>query len=610
MRGKIRAAGLAALLLASVPAALRAQISINAQVDRSQVALNGQITLTVDVSGPSSSLPDPRIPPMPDFSRYSSGRNQSISIVNGKISSSIDYTYVLVPRFVGKGVIPPITLTYNKRTVQTSPIAIEVLRSAPAAAAPAQGSPPPSMAQAHEVPGAPDFFVTAQLDKKKVYVDEQATLTVKFYNAAALAGNPQYTPPDLSGFMKEDLPPIRRETAQFRGRMYDVSVIKTAIFPERDGRLVIGPASVRCPVAGQGMDPFSPNFFNQVFNMNFGAAQMKTVSTNALKLIVLPLPAAGQPRNFSGAVGHFSISDSLDKNRTQVGGALNLTVSIQGQGNLRAVGDLRMPELTSFRTYETVSSLNLDKKNDVVEGSKVYKTVLIPRISGDLTIPPIAFAYFDPAHGAYETIRTKPLSVGVKPGPANQAAGFASLGAASAPGLTEISQDIRYLNTNPENSPLVSLLRRLGRGGPQNALPFIFFAACLLWRGVERRRLADPKRLRARQACKTALALIAEASREAERDPKKSADLMSEALCGYLADKISEPPAGLTLRRAQELLRLRHPNISAGALSGIKNAWEELDLRRFAPAAHSGAGKAGAPDLAELLKAVEKELDS
>ncbi|HVA67513.1 MAG TPA: BatD family protein [Elusimicrobiota bacterium] len=607
MRGKIWAAGLAALLLASVPAALRAQISINAQVDRSQVALNGQITLTVDVSGASSSLPEPHIPSLPDFSVYSSGRSQSISIVNGKISSSIDYTYVLVPRFVGKGVIPPITLSDNGRTVRTSPIAIEVLRSAPAAEPP-RTAPPPSAAQTQEVPGAPDFFVTAQLDKKKVYVDEQATLTVKFYNSAALAGNPQYTPPDLSGFMKEDLPPIRRESAQFRGRMYDVSVIKTAIFPERDGRLVIGPASVRCPVAGQGMDPFSPNFFNQVFNMNFGAAQMKTVSTNALKLAVLPLPTAGQPQNFSGAVGHFSISDSLDKSKTQVGGALNLTVTVKGQGNLRAMSDLQMPALANFRTYETVSSLNLDKKNDIVEGSKVYKTVLIPRVSGTLSIPPIAFAYFDPARGAYETIRTKPLSVGVKPGPANQAVGFASLGAASAPGLTEISQDIRYLNTNPERSPLASLLRRLGRGGPQNALPFIFFAACLLWRGAERRRLSDPKRLRARQACKTALALVAEASREAERDPKKSADLMSEALCGYLADKISEPPAGLTLRRAQELLRLRYPKLSAGTLSRIKNAWEELDLHRFAPAAHPGAGKTGAPDLAELLKAVEKEL--
>jgi len=601
---------LAALLAASVPAALRAQVSISAQVDRSQVALNGQITLTVDVSGPTSSLPAPQIPSLPNFSVYSSGRNQSISIVNGRISSSIDYTYVLEPRFVGKGVIPPITLSYNGRTVKTSPIDIDVLRSAPAASAPPQTAPPPSTAQTQEVPGAPDFFVTAQLDKKKVYVDEQATLTVKFYNSAALAGNPQYTPPDLSGFMEEDLPPIRRETAQFRGRMYDVSVIKTAIFPEHEGRLVIGPASVQCPVAGQGMDPFSPNFFNQVFNMNFGAARTKTVSTNALKLTALPLPAAGQPRNFSGAVGHFSISDSLDKNRTQVGGALNLTVSVQGQGNLRAMGDLQMPALPDFRTYETVSSLNLDKKNDVVEGSKVYKTVLIPRVSGDLSIPPIAFAYFDPTRGAYETLRTKSLSVSVKPGPANQAVGFASSGAAAAPGLTEISQDIRYLDTNPGNSPFLSLLRRLGRGGPQNAIPFIFLAACLLWRGAERRRLADPRRLRARQAYKAALALIAQASREAGRDPKKSADLMSEALCGYLADKISEPPAGLTWRRAQELLRLRYPNLSADALARIKNAWEELDLRRFAPAARSGPERAAAPDLAELLKTVERELDA
>ena len=603
--GKIRIAALVALLLATAAAA-RAQISINDQVDRSQVPLNGQITLTVSVNGPDSSLPDPRIPALPDFSVYSSGRNQSISIINGRVSSSIDYTYVLVPRFVGKGTIPPITLSYKGRTVRTSPIAIEVLRSSPNAAQ-QQAAAPPSQIQAQRVSGAPDFFVTAQLDKKEIYVDQQATLTVKFYNAAALAGNPQYTPPDLSGFMEEDLPPIRRETAQFRGRMYDVSVIKTALFPEHSGRLTIGPASVVCPVMEQGADPFSSNFFNQVFNMNFGATQTKTVSTNALKLTVLPLPSAGQPQNFSGAVGRFSISDSLDKSRTEVGGALNLTVTVKGQGNLRAVGDLAMPALPNFRTYETVSSLNLDKKNDIVEGSKVYKTVLIPRVSGALSIPPISFSYFDPVRGAYETARTEPLPVSVKPGPANQTIGPISSGAAE-PGLTEISQDIRYLNVNPAKSPIADLLRKLGRGGPQNAIPFIFFAACLLWRGAESRRLSDPKRLRARQAYKAALSLIAQAS--AAQDSKESADLLSEALCNYLADKIGEPPAGLTLRRAQELLRQRYPKLSDGTLARIRNAWEEFDLRRFAPAAHTGPAQATTVDLPELLKALEKELDA
>ncbi|MCX5789266.1 MAG: BatD family protein [Elusimicrobia bacterium] len=90
-------------------------LSITADVDHSVAALNEQIVMSVTVTGSRTDLPDPELPSMPNMSVYSSGRSQNISFVNGQVSSSIIYTYVLVPRFVGKADIPPIGITVDGR---------------------------------------------------------------------------------------------------------------------------------------------------------------------------------------------------------------------------------------------------------------------------------------------------------------------------------------------------------------------------------------------------------------------------------------------------------------------------------------------------------------
>src|SRR5579883_2880555 len=107
-------------------AAARAQVQVTADVDKNVVALNDQVALTVTVTGPATSLPEPKLPELPNFSVYSANTSQSFSFVNGQVSSSNQYTYVLVPHFTGKGTIGPISVTYNGQTAQTQPIEIQV----------------------------------------------------------------------------------------------------------------------------------------------------------------------------------------------------------------------------------------------------------------------------------------------------------------------------------------------------------------------------------------------------------------------------------------------------------------------------------------------------
>lgn len=602
--------GAALLLLALWPTAAWGQLSISAEVDKTQVALDDQVVLAVTVTGPQASLPDPQLPSLQNFSMYSSGRNQNISFVNGRVSSSVIHTFVLVPRTVGKGLIPPITVSYQGATAKTSPIDIQVLRPEGAAPAPVPSRPSPRPHGAAAA-GAPDVFVATELDQRKAFVNEQVTLSVKFHTAVSLMGNPEYVPPKIEGFLTEDLPPLRHYNVVVKGRTYYVTEIKTALFPQQTGRLNIGKAAVRCQVHPDiNVDPFSPDFFDRFFSQGIMAPQTMTLASQPLTLEVSPLPAAGKPQDFSGAVGRFSVSAAVDKTSAKVGDAVNLTLTVQGTGNLKAIGDPALPPLPSWRVFDPVTSVNQEKKGELVQGSKVIRTVLVPRVSGDLTIPPVTLWYFDPGEKDYVRIQTRPLTVSVAPGEPNAAPamGYAAPSAPMAKGVTRINEDIAYLKIRPQTPAFTRILEAVASAGPVNSLPFLFFSWALGLTLYRERLASDPKGARFRAAGKAAMSRIRAAGRAA--DAQKAAGLLTEALTGYLADKLGLPVAGLTMRRVEELLHLRQPQVTAQSLERIRSLWEELDSRRFAPSAagFAGDGEAARKELVSLLKNLEKEL--
>jgi hypothetical protein len=602
------------------------QLSITAEVNKTQVSLDDQVVLAVTISGGQASLPDPQLPPLPDFSVYSSGSSQNISFINGRVSSSVTHSFVLVPRAVGKGLIPPITVSAQGATAHTDPVEIQVVPPSTASPAPpaqpgqaqAQAGPAPGRSAGRQrtsgaaaAGGAPDVLVTAELDKSKASVNEQVTLSVKFHTAIPLMGNPEYVPPKLEGFLSEDLPPLRHYNVALKGRTYDVTEIKTALFPLQAGRLKIGNAVVRCQVQQAfNADPFSPDFFARFFSQGVTAPQARTISSQPLVLEVTPLPAAGRPADFTGAVGRFTLAAKVDKNRSKVGDAVNLTVTVQGTGNLKAIAEPALPSLPSWRVFDPVTSVNQEKKGDLVQGSKVIRTVLVPRVSGDLTIPPIRFSYFDPQRREYVAVNTPPLTVSVAPGEANAApaAGYVAPAAAAAPGLTRVNEDIFYLQTRTPSPLATRALEAIASAGPIHAVPLLFFV-WTLGLAVFRQRLAsDPQGARFRGAWKTALVRLRTAQKAP--DSREAAGLLTEALTGFLADKLDEPASGLTMRRVAELLQMRQPQVPAQAIMRIRALWEDLDSRRFAPPTTDSAGDGAVmrQNLADLLHTLEKEL--
>ncbi len=593
----------AAALTAALAASARAQVTINAEVSKTEVSSDEQLTLAVTVAGPDSNLPEPHIPPLNDLSVYDSGRSQSLSIVNGQVSSSIVYTYVAIPRKTGKLVVPPISVTYQGRTVQTQPIDIMVRKGAPVAPG-SPGRQAPGSAAAPSARGGKEFFVSADVDKKKAYVNEQLTLSVHVCTAADLLQGPQYDPPSLSGFLAEDLPPPERQANMtVRGRPYHCWEIKTALFPAQAGRLTVGAARAQVVLVPR-LDDMSGDIFQRFFQQGAGGRAVEDRS-EPIVIAAEPLPEAGKPAGFSGSVGQYFLSAAVDRTRVKAGEAVNLTLTVTGQGNLKTVGAPTLPDLPSLRVFDTVSSLSLDKRGDVVRGAKVFKTVLVPKVSGPVAIPPIRLDFFDPAARAYRHAESAPIRLEVAPGEGGETA---SGPAASTPrGVTAVSQDLRYLMAAPRRGTLTAALEALASAGWLNAAPFLVFFGAFGWTEWKRREGLDPAGARARSARRAAQERLRQA-RQVAADPGASAARLSEAFTGYLADKLGQPASGLTLKRAQELLRQRRPDAPAELLDQVKELWDELDMRRFAPTAAGESAVAVADRVDALLERLDKEV--
>ena len=581
----------ALILLAAGPAA--ALFSISAETDKKSVEINDSLYLTVTVSGDSASVPEPELPRMENFNIYSSGRSQNISIVNGKIATSVAFTYILSPRFIGRQKIPPISVLNGKEQHLTPEIEVEVVKSAaPAQASQPQnaqraqtGRQPQASARAQAALRAEDaLYMTAETDKKTAYPNEQVNLTIRFYTAAPLTSNPQYLPPQFKNLIAEDLPPVRNGETVIKGVRYAYNEIKTALFGIEEGPATINPASVVAQIHKQGaIDPFDPNFFQNFFSMSAGQGETRQVSSNPAAIKILPLPE-GAPESFNGAVGSFTLSADLSPKEVKTGEALNLSITVAGKGNLKTLTAPRLPDMPDFKVYDTMSSLNISKDNDIIGGKKVFTTVLIPKTEGRRTIPRIKFSFLDPDTKTYRELSAGPFELVVEKGDGEaKTVSFAHGG--QAPGITSLASDIRYVSDRAK-PPLAGTF-----AGRVSALPlwvnFLPVAAVLLSLWLARLndfRLKNPLLFRFRKARGEARADIAAAAEKLKSgQPKEAASILYDSLLAYLSDKSGCRVSGLTMKRALVLLKEKFPGAGEYSLAEIKDLWENLEALHFSP---------------------------
>ncbi|MDD2772824.1 MAG: BatD family protein [Elusimicrobiales bacterium] len=623
-RRAVKSAAAALLLACATAGAAFAQLTINASVDRETVTLDDSLTLTVTINGATTDVGEPQLPSLPNFNIQSSAQSQNIMINNGRISSSLKYNFTLTPRFVGAAVIDPVTLHYHGADYATKSIRVKVLPPASGGG----GQPPVSgysviigtpsgggggqpssrrQPRARRGDAGKDAFVTAQVDKKTAWVNEQITLTVRFYTAVALLGNPDYVPPSAKSFLTEDLPPLRNGQETIGNKLYYYTEIKTALFGAAPGQTVIAPAVVRYqPRQDADIDPFDPNFFQNFFSRGIAGSVTREARTEALAVHLKPLPEEGKPDDFNGAVGSFRIISSVDRREMKAGEAANLTITVESSGNLKAIGAPALPGMPGIKVYDFASSLNLKKDGDIVQGSKTFKAIIIPKSSGKIAIPALQFSYFNPETASYRRIASLPITLSVLPGE-NQNAQQISFSPGAGPEVTALSEDIHYINEDGAPGALQTLLTRAAALRLWNLLPLAALALSFAFARMRRAMLSDTALLRRRKAYASAKTAVREAEKlfgKNQIGPAVSA--LSDALRDYLCAKLSCPISGLTLKKTVEMMKTAYPGMKSETLTLLSETWEELDLLRFAPPSQSAMQQGAKPISVRLLGLLEK----
>jgi hypothetical protein len=579
---------LAAWMLGAPLAPRAADLQFTASVDRTAISLSETLTLTFEVQSGGLSAPDPKLPDLSDF-RTISGPNQSstFQLINGRTSSSKIYTLILQPRREGTLTIGAAELVYDKKRYQTEPIAISV--ASVGSAPPPQTQSTPSVPTPRSAASGDDLFVQVSADKNQAYQNEQVVLTYTIYTKISVSAYEISKLPAMPGFWVEEFPappqgPDVRDVV-IGGTHYRAAVIRrVALFPTRTGELRIDPLEVTCQVQVRDTRRRSRDPFDLLFDDPFSRfrTQEKLIATDPLSLRVLPLPEAGKPANFSGAVGDFDLDVSLDRRAASTNEALTMTVRCSGSGNIKMLPppDFRAPP--DFEAYEPKESVQVNKSGSRVSGAKTYEYVFIPRFPGKQKLPAISFSYFDPAAKSYRTLTEGGFELTIGQGSSNLVTIPAGV---SKEEVKLIGEDIRYLKSVGRLQPLTVAGRLPAGHWLGMILPPILgalFMAAVRFSGTA----PVQARWQARRAYARAQRDLRQLARIAASNPSARDRFMRfyggahRALISYLGEKLQLPARGL--KEDDVMQQIQDRGVSPQRTAEIRDIFNTCNLARFA----------------------------
>jgi hypothetical protein len=570
--------------------------------DRTQVGTGEQFTVTFTVSGTDAMSAQNF--KAPDFGQLLvlSGPNtsQSYQIINGSMSGSIAYSYVLYARQAGKYTIAPATVDYKGKQLKTQPVQMTVVQGKPQQKGEA---PETNLANIGD-----NLFIRAIADKQRARVGEQVTITYKLYTRVSVSGYDLTKAPTYEGFWSEDIeqsqqPAVVNET--YEGKQYRVATIKrTALFATQAGSLKIAPLEVQCAVQVQtkrrSNDPF--DIFNDPFFQQTQTQQL-AVKSNSITFTIEPLPAS-PPQGFSGAVGQYSFSATIDKNEVRAGDPITLKLSISGTGNVSLLS-LPKPTLpTDLEAYDPKVTSDVTRNGGVIRGKKTAEYLLVPRNPGKRTIDPIPFAYYDLEKHQFVRLASPRFDINIIPG-RESAGGDASI--ASKEGVKLLGEDIRFLKLSPgelrsvSESPLMG-----GTFYLSTILPPLLFIGAFVYRKRMKAIYGDMPKFRFQQAGKEAARRLKRAKQLLAQGNTESYHAeISKTLLGYLEDKLHLEKSSLTVEDAVN--RLQERGVDVGTLSQLRTCIERADFARFAPDSDtSGARKELLDAASSAINAIEK----
>jgi len=359
--------------------------ALSARVDSKSVELGEAVTYSLELRG--ERIKKPNITRLCESDIISSGSQTNMQIINGEMSKSYTLSYRFVPQKSCK--IDSVEVEIDGKIEASGEIEIEV----------------------KPIIGAKDldFELGLSSDKKELYVGETFDVTLIFKQKNSVeAVDSEFTPPEFKGFWvkKENQPQRYQEGA------YSVTKVLYSLTPQRVGEHKISKAQMRVASRSGRKD-------------SWGAwtptIKWKTYFSNELEFSVKALPLGVD------LVGNFAIKATLEKKEISANEALNLTIEVEGDGNLE--------DIKSFK--QNIEGVAVFDEKIAIEGNKLTQKIAYVA-ERDFIIPPFVLRYFDPKTKEIKSVATKEIKIEVKNNKAAEALNIQKEPSISAEGDTKV----------------------------------------------------------------------------------------------------------------------------------------------------------------------------
>jgi len=612
-----------------IPYCLGDDIKFNAVTSKTHVAVGENFVVTYSLNVSDANFQSPSFKGFTVLSGPSQSSSYSTQIYNGRVvkNVNIEVSYILMANNEGSFTIPPASIYVKGKSYQSNSLTIQVSKSNNNKSTQNQYSTNQKQGNQTNKENVntgdvefKDLFLKASIDKKNALLGEQLILTYKIYTRVQISQFYINKLSSFTGFWSQDITgkntKMKKYEEVINGNSYVVAEIrKVALLPQKTGLLTIDPLEVEClvQIVTKTKDPFA-GIFNDPFFSNFGGNLFesyqnvkKTLTSNSVSVNITPLPETNKPNDFSGAVGNYTISSSIDNTTAKAGDAITMKITLNGNGNLKLIDKLSVNFPSDFEVYDPKITDNISLAAEGMKGSRTFEYLIIPRNPGQFTIQAVNFSFFDINKKQYVTLSTEPYQLNIDKGSGNQS--NVTVNTINKEDIKYVGSDIRYIKKSnllllKNNAVFFGTYLYLGL----LLLPvLIFILFVIIWR----KKIRDNSNL--------ALMRQKKATKAAQKRLKKARLYLNEnntaifyeeifkVLWGYLSDKLNIPLSELSKETASDAMLKK--GVSDTTASRFIEIINNCEFSRFAPGvANSEQMDTVFSDAASIITIIEKEI--
>lgn len=364
---------------------------VNVKIEPNEPSVNDEFRVIFTYKGQDTNI-------VPDFSLLDhdfriigTGKSTSVSVINGHMTSKLEWIVTLQPKRAGRFLIPSFAFGKDKNETQH----ITIL----------EGS-----QKVHPKAGA-DIFMQTTLDKKESYVQSQLIYTIKLFYARQLASG-NFTAPKVNNALILQMGDTQQYKTKIKGRTYQVVEQRYAVFPEKSGKL-----SISAPLF-QGI--MQRDNFSDINQLLMNVHKPVKITAADATATIKPIPSNYPAATWLPATKLSLSEESQGFEKPKIGEPITRIIKIRAIGlTAEQLPTLNFEKIKGTNVYpQKPLSRNHISHNRVI-GEKTIRVVYIPDNASEVTIPKLSLPWWNLKKNqlSYATLKSKHLKVEGVPRP-------------------------------------------------------------------------------------------------------------------------------------------------------------------------------------------------